>query len=95
MCVAIPSSSMKVMVVPDATVIIAGEKLDPEPAPCGMITVAIAPLLFVLEVEDVVVITVLLVVVVLLVVLLVVVRLLEEVVVVLPLPDTVIVPFIQ
>jgi len=100
LCVAMLSRSMKVMVVPDATVIDAGEKLAPEPAPCGMLIVAVAPLLFVLEVEDVVVIDVLLVVevallvVLVLLVLLVVVRLLvEEVLVVLPV--TVIVPFIQ
>jgi CBS domain-containing protein len=100
LCVARLSWSIQVMVVPDATVIDAGEKLLPEPAPCGMMIVAVAPLP-VLDEEDVVavvlllevVVVVLLLEVVLLDELLVELRLLVELVVALPV--TMIVPFIQ
>jgi hypothetical protein len=80
LCVAMPSSSMKVMVVPDATVIDAGEKLLPEPAPCGMMTVAVAPVVVpVLDEEEDVVAVVLLLLEVVVVVLLLDVVLLEVV----------------
>jgi hypothetical protein len=72
---AMPSWSKKVMVVPDVTVSDAGEKLLPEPAPCGMVTVAVPPVplvLLVLDEEDVDAVVLLVVLLLLLVVLVVV-----------------------
>jgi len=59
------SLSTKTTVDPDATVMLDGEKFLPEPAPCGIVTVTVAPLpldVVLVEVVDVVLVLVVLVV---------------------------------
>lgn len=43
LCIAMESWSIQVMVEPDETVMLAGEKFCPDPAPCGMVIVVPEP----------------------------------------------------